>query len=127
MTQPVDELIEAAERRWKAGWETGPTRLRWTSLPPQAGDPAPDATLAGHCGRPDSPLVPCGQSDPVLLLFLASLRAARGGMDRAERLRTQLGDYHSASGDVCPSSDRASRARAARYRERQALDVPILA
>ena len=43
-----DRQIAAAEDRWKAGWQAGPTRLRWDKLPVQAGDPAPDAELADH-------------------------------------------------------------------------------
>lgn len=68
MTQQVEDLIEAAEQRWKAGWQTGPTRLRWTSLPPQAGDQAPDATLPDHAGLPTA-LSSLWVERPVLLLF----------------------------------------------------------
>jgi peroxiredoxin len=123
MTQPVDELIEAAEQRWKAGWETGPTRLRWTSLPPQAGDPAPEATLPDHHGRPTA-LSSLWAERPALLLFWRHFGCSCG-MDRAERLRTELPDYRAAGGEVVIVGQ-GEPARAARYRERQGLDVPIL-
>ena len=40
----IEDEIAAAEERWKASWVAGPQRTRWTSLPPQLGDAAPDAT-----------------------------------------------------------------------------------
>lgn len=46
-------------------------------------------------------------------------------MDRAARLRTELPDYRAAGGDVVIIGQ-GEPARAARYRERQDLDVPIL-
>ena len=123
MTEAIDDLIGAAEQRWKAGWEAGPTRLRWTSLPPQLGDPAPDATLLDHEGRP-TVLSSLWAERPVLLLFWRHFGCSCG-MDRAARLRTELGDYRAAGGDVVIIGQ-GEPARAARYRERQELDVPIL-
>lgn len=123
MTQQVEDLIEAAEERWKAGWEAGPTRLRWTSLPPQAGDHAPDATLPDHAGLPTA-LSSLWAERPVLLLFWRHFGCSCG-MDRAARLRTELPDYRAAGGDVVIVGQ-GEPARAARYRERQGLDVPIL-
>jgi hypothetical protein len=42
--------IAAAEREWLERWKRGPTRVRWTSLPVQSGDKAPDLELADSSG-----------------------------------------------------------------------------
>ena len=123
MSEDVEQLIEAAEDRWKAGWEAGPTRLRWTSLPPQAGDPAPDATLSDHEGT-DVALSSLWADRPLLILFWRHFGCSCG-MDRAARLRTELPDYRAGGGDVVIVGQ-GEPARAARYRERQGIDVPIL-
>jgi peroxiredoxin len=119
----VDELIAGAERRWADGWATGPTRLRWTSLPPQAGDPAPDAILPDNEGNPTA-LSALWRERPLLLLFWRHFGCSCG-MDRAARLRQELPDYRAAGGDVVIVGQ-GEPERAARYRERQELDVPIL-
>ena len=68
MNNQIDEQIAAAEQRWKNGWAAGPTRLRWTALPPQIGDPAPDATLLDDMGTPTT-LSSLWRERPLLLLF----------------------------------------------------------
>ena len=123
MSEDVEQLIEAAEDRWKSGWEAGPTRLRWTTLPPQVGDPAPDATLPDHEGR-DVALSSLWADRPLLILFWRHFGCSCG-MDRAARLRTELPDYRAGGGDVLIVGQ-GEPARAARYRERQGIDVPIL-
>ena len=123
MDTPVEDLIEAAEQHWKAAWEIGPTRLRWTSLPPQVGDVAPDATLLDHDGRPTI-LSTLWAERPVLLLFWRHFGCSCG-MDRAARLRAELDDYRAAGGQAVIIGQ-GEPARAARYRERQQLEVPIL-
>ena len=42
MTSLVDNQIEAAEKEWLELCKKGPTRLRWTEVPLQVGDLAPD-------------------------------------------------------------------------------------
>jgi len=123
VSEDVEQLIEAAEDRWKTGWEAGPTRLRWTTLPAQVGDPAPDATLPDHEGR-DVALSSLWADRPLLILFWRHFGCSCG-MDRAARLRTELPDYRAGGGDVAIVGQ-GEPARAARYRERQGIDVPIL-
>jgi peroxiredoxin len=123
MSEDVERLIETAEERWKAGWEAGPSRLRWTSLPPQPGDPAPDHSLPDHGGR-EVRLSSLWAERPLLVLFWRHFGCSCG-MDRAGRLREELADYRAAGGDVVIVGQ-GEPARAARYRERQQLDVPIL-
>ena len=107
----------------RTGWEAGPTRLRWTTLPPQVGDPAPDATLPDHEGR-DVALSSLWADRPLLVLFWRHFGCSCG-MDRAARLRAELADYRAGGGDVVIVGQ-GEPARAARYRERQGIDVPIL-
>jgi len=123
MDEPVARLIAAAEDRWKAAWAAGPTRLRWNALPPQPGDAAPDDHLTDHDGRPVR-LSSRWASQPLLLLFWRHFGCSCG-MDRAARLREEIAGYRAAGGDVAIVGQ-GEPARAARYRERQHLDVPIL-
>jgi len=119
----LDELTEAAEQRWKAAWQAGPTRLRWTALPPQAGDPAPDALLPNHEGLTTA-LSASWAERPALVLFWRHFGCSCG-MDRAARLRAELPDYRAAGAEVIIVGQ-GEPERAARYRELQNLDVPIL-
>ncbi len=123
MADPVEALIAAGEARWRDAWATGPTRLRWTSLPVQAGDPAPEARLPDHEGR-DVDLASLWSRRPLLLLFWRHFGCSCG-MDRAARLRDELAAYREAGADVAIVGQGVP-ARAARYRERQRLEVPIL-
>ena len=123
MGDDVEQLIEAAEDRWKAAWEAGPTRLRWTTLPPQVGDRAPDATLPDHEDREVT--LSARWSQRALLVLFWRHFGCSCGMDRAARLRAELADYRAAGGDVVIVGQ-GEPARAARYRERQGIDVPIL-
>lgn len=123
MTGSIDELTDAAETRWKVGWAAGPTRLRWTTLPPQVGDLAPDAVLSDHEGTATSLFSSWGER-PVLLLFWRHFGCSCG-MDRAARLRAELADYRAGGGEVVIIGQ-GEPERAARYRELQRLDVSIL-
>jgi peroxiredoxin len=119
----IDMLTDAAEARWRTGWATGPTRLRWSVLPAQVGDQAPDATLPDQEGRPTA-LSGRWREQPLLLLFWRHFGCSCG-MDRAARLRAELTDYQAAGGDVVIIGQ-AEPERAARYRDRQQIEVPIL-
>jgi peroxiredoxin len=123
LSDSIDGLTAAAEARWKDGWATGPTRLRWTSLPPQVGDLAPDAVLTDHDGQAIA-LSSLWSATPLLILFWRHFGCSCG-MDRAGRLRTELAGYRSAGGEVVIVGQ-GEPERAARYREAQGLDVPIL-
>ena len=65
----VDGLIAAAEERWKASWAAGPQRTRWTSLPPQLGDAAPDADLVAIGRQFGPPALEAWGAGPALILF----------------------------------------------------------
>jgi peroxiredoxin len=123
LTTAIDELTVAAEERWKEGWRAGPTRTRWTSLPPQRGDAAPDAMLLDHRGTATT-LSSFWRERPLLLLFWRHFGCSCG-MDRAARLRAELADYRAAGGEAVIVGQ-GEPERAGRYRDRQQLDVPIL-
>ncbi|HEY0442833.1 MAG TPA: peroxiredoxin-like family protein [Candidatus Limnocylindrales bacterium] len=123
MSATIEELTSAAEQRWKDRWAEGPRRLRWTSLPPQIGDPAPDATLPDRDGTATKLSTLWGEK-PLLLLFWRHFGCSCG-MDRAARLRTELGDIRAGGGDAAIVGQ-GEPERAARYRDQQGLDVPIL-
>ena len=65
----VAAQVAAAEAAWLAGWLAGPTRTRWTSLPVQVGDPAPDLELADSTGARRR-LSDAWASGPAVLIFL---------------------------------------------------------
>ncbi len=119
----IDELIDAAEERWKRAWAVGPRRTRWTTLPPQLGDQAPDAELTDTAGR-SVRLASSWVAGPALILFWRHFGCSCG-MDRARRLTTELPDYHAAGANVIIVGQ-GEPERAARYAERQGIDVSIL-
>ena len=119
----VEDLIVAAEDRWKAAWAAGPQRTRWTSLPPQLGDQAPDAELIGMDGR-QVRLATTWAAGPALILFWRHFGCSCG-MDRAARLKAELGEYRAAGANVVVVGQ-GEPERAARYAERQGVEAPIL-
>jgi hypothetical protein len=44
-------LIDNAEQKCLDFWKRGPKRTKWTSLPPQVGDIAPDIRLTNQVGN----------------------------------------------------------------------------
>jgi peroxiredoxin len=51
MDTTVRNQHEAAEAEWLIAWLAGPKRIRWSSLPPQVDDRAPDIELPDAAGR----------------------------------------------------------------------------
>ena len=47
----LSEQIADAEREWLDLWQRGPTRTRWTRIPVQVGDPAPNLELLDFDGQ----------------------------------------------------------------------------
>lgn len=97
--QPESPETDAAGRQWLDRWRTGPTRERWTELPPQRGDLAPDVELIeARTGAPMR-LSRLWAGGPALLLFWRHFGCSCG-RDRAERLRAEYADYASAGATV---------------------------
>ena len=92
---PVSETItshqQSAEESWLQSWQRGPTRLRWTSVPLQAGDVAPDLELHDASGGTVH-LRDTWRDGPALLLFWRHYGCSCG-RDRARRLQAEHERY----------------------------------
>lgn len=97
--QPDTEETAAATDQWWGHWQQGPTRERWTALPPQRGDLAPELELVD--ARADKPvsLASMWVDRPALLLFWRHFGCSCG-RDRAQRLVQEYDDYVSAGARV---------------------------
>jgi peroxiredoxin len=97
--QPESPETDAAGRDWLEHWRIGPTRQRWTELPPQRGDLAPDIELLEARSGELMPLSRLWADGPALLLFWRHFGCSCG-RDRAERLRREYADYVAAGAKV---------------------------
>ena len=88
----------AAEAEWLAGWLAGPTRTRWTTLPVQLGDPAPDLELVDSTGARRR-LSEAWASGPVVLIFMRHFGCSCL-RDRWDSLRPALGALWDAGASV---------------------------
>ncbi len=114
---------EAAEREWFEHWQRGPTRRHWTSVPPQAGNPAPDFVLPderGHAVR----LSDLWNERPALLLFWRHFGCGCG-VGRAERLASEYLALTEA-GAQCIIIGQGEPEHAAWYAEKFHIPCPIL-
>jgi peroxiredoxin len=97
--QPESPDTEAATKEWLDHWRRGPTRERWTELPPQRGDRAPDLDLRDARTGELVRLSRFWADRPALLLFWRHFGCSCG-RDRAERLRRENPDYVAAGANV---------------------------
>jgi peroxiredoxin len=97
--QPDSPETDAAGRDWLEHWRIGPTRQRWTELPPQRGDLAPDIELLEARSGESMPLSRLWADGPALLLFWRHFGCSCG-RDRASRLRNEYADYLAAGATV---------------------------
>ena len=114
---------DTGEAIWLAQWGEGPTRLRWTTVPPQLGDAAPSFALADSHGtivRSET----LWQDGPALLLFWRHYGCGCG-TDRATRLAAEHAAYVAAGATVVVIGQ-APPERSAAYGERHAIPCPIL-
>ena len=88
----------AAEAEWLAGWLAGPTRTRWTTLPVQLGDPAPDLELVDSIGARRR-LSEAWASGPAVLIFMRHFGCSCL-RDRWDSLRPALGALWEAGASV---------------------------
>jgi peroxiredoxin len=91
MTSDVEAQVAAAEQEWLDHWRLGPTRLRWTSVPIQVGDPAPDLTLRDASGTTRR-VSDVWADGPALLLFWRHYGCSCG-VERARRLSSEMETY----------------------------------
>jgi peroxiredoxin len=130
MRQPWDGddelagVFAAAERRWLGYWRQGPTRRRWTDLPPQVGDLAPDRDLLDTEGQ--TVRIRSAWADgPALLLFWRHWGCGCG-VGRAERLRDEYDQLRGAGARVVVIGQ-GEPERAAWYGEAFGIPCPVLA
>ena len=91
MTSLLAKQNEAAEKEWLELWKRGPSRLRWTKLPIQVGDLAPDFKLQDTSGK-FVHLSDFWSNGPALILFWRHYGCSCG-IDRAHRLQDEYADY----------------------------------
>ncbi|MEO8638785.1 MAG: peroxiredoxin-like family protein [Chloroflexota bacterium] len=119
----LGQLETAAEERWLAQWLVGPTRIRYEELPPQAGDPAPDLTLADTSGEPRH-LSDFWAHGPLLVIFMRHFGCSCL-MERWEGLKLELKSFTDAGARVvgiCQAEPNRARAVA----ERREYQFPLL-
>lgn len=121
--EALERQVEDAKERWRTKWRQGPERTRWTSLPPQVGDDAPDRQLADSLGN-DVELSSFWKDGPALLMFWRHYGCGCG-MDRARLLREEYEDYEAAGAEVVIVGQ-GEPERAARYAEKYDIPAPVL-
>jgi peroxiredoxin len=119
----LEALFEAAEQRWLANWQEGPTRRRWESVPLQVGDQAPDFEVLDSTGRPRS-LSEFWRDRPALVMFWRHFGCGCG-VGRAERLVDEYEQLLVAGANVVVVGQ-GEPERAAWYKERYSVPCPIL-
>ncbi len=124
MTAELERLIDKAEDEWIGYWKEGPTRTRWSKLPPQVGDPAPDFEILDANGRMQN-LSSFWSERPALILFWRQYGCGCG-VDRAKRLQQEYDDYIAAGANIVIIGQ-GEPTRATHYAEKYNLPpVPIL-
>jgi peroxiredoxin len=116
-------LFEAAEQRWFSNWKKGPTRRRWSGLPVQAGDQAPDFRVRDSTGQLRS-LSEFWKNRPGLLIFWRHFGCGCG-VGRAERLREEYDRLVDAGANVAIIGQ-GEPERAAWYKDKFSIPCPIL-
>ncbi|RFO97101.1 hypothetical protein DIC66_08100 [Rhodoferax lacus] len=91
MTSSLSQQVQSAEDEWLALWKRGPARLRWTQVPLQPGDAAPDFRLQ-DAGNQAVSLSDYWRTGPALLLFWRHYGCSCG-IERAQRLQAEYADY----------------------------------
>lgn len=98
MSSKLESQIQAGEQEWLEGWKRGPQRLRWTELPLQVGDSAPDFELLDSNGN-SVKLSSFWAGKPALVLFWRHYGCGCG-MDRAKRLKDEYDAYIGADANI---------------------------
>lgn len=97
--QPDSPETDAASEQWREHWRRGPTRTRWTELPPQPGDAAPDLEMVNARTGLTQGLSEVWARKPALLLFWRHFGCSCG-RDRSARLRAEHMGYVAAGARV---------------------------
>lgn len=124
MTSIIENQVQAAEQEWLEGWRRGPTRLRWSTLPPQVGDYAPDFKLQDSSGQ-FVRLHDFLQDGPALLLFWRHYGCGCG-LERARRLQQEYAEYIGAGASVVIIGQAEPERSAAYAQQYQLPACPVL-
>jgi peroxiredoxin len=119
----VEEQTRAAESEFIELWARGPTNRRWSELPPQVGDAAPDLQLEDSSGNQVS-LSDFWAERPALLLFWRHFGCGCGA-DRATRLGQEYRDYVEAGANVVLIGQ-GEPERSAVYAQAHGIECPVL-
>jgi len=123
MSSNVDSLIEAAEQEWLEDWNRGPSRVRWSRIPLQVGDSAPDFVLPDMSGQPVH-LRDYWKDRPALVLFWRHYGCGCG-IERAHRLVQEYPDYTQTGANVVIIGA-GEPERSALYVQTHSLACPML-
>ena len=123
MTSLTDKQIEAAEAEWLDLWKQGPTRLRWTEVPLQVGDLAPDFELKDTSGKLVH-LSDFWSNGPALILFWRHYGCSCG-VDRAKLLQNEYADYIKLGASVVVIGQ-GDPERSKDYSEKHDIPCPVL-
>ncbi len=119
----LDSQIAAAEKEWIEKWIHGPTRTRWTKLPLQVGDKAPDFQLQDFNGQ-FVHLSNFWHDKPALVLFWRHYGCSCG-RDRAARLKSEYPAFVELGANVVVVGQ-GEPERAADYARRFEIPCPVL-
>jgi len=119
----IEQQIADAEKEWMTAWKSGPTRTRWTKIPLQAGDAAPDFELLDSSGKKIK-LSSFWNDKPTLLLFWRHYGCSCG-RDRAARLQNEYSKYIELGANVIVIGQ-GEPERAAAYAEKNKISCPVL-
>ena len=123
MTSLTDKQIEAAEAEWLALWKQGPTRLRWTKVPLQVGDLAPDFELKDTSSKLVH-LRDFWSKGPALILFWRHYGCSCG-VDRAKLLQNEYADYIKLGASVVVIGQ-GEPERSKDYSQKHGIPCPVL-
>ena len=123
MTSLTDKQIKAAESEWLDLWKQGPTRLRWTEVPLQVGDLAPDFELKDTSGKLVH-LCDFWSNGHALILFWRHYGCSCG-VDRAKLLQNEYADYIKLGASVVVIGQ-GDPERSKDYSEKHSIPCPVL-
>ncbi len=123
MSKLLETQIAAAEQEWLKGFKQGPTRIRWTQVPLQVGDQAPDFELQDMTGQPVH-LQAFWQDGPALLLFWRHYGCSCG-IERVRRLKQEY-EHYLKLGVTVISIGQGEPERAALYAQTHGLPCRML-
>ena len=120
----LEDQTKAAEQEWLDGWKRGPQRLRWSGIPLQVDDQAPDLEMPNSEGEVVR-LSSYWQEKPALIIFWRHYGCGCG-IDRAGMLQRDNKAFKEAGAQVVIIGQ-GEPERAAAYTAKYELPpIPIL-